>query len=518
MIAQNPSLITLIISLILFLLALWLYLRQPPEPKPPDDRQPKPIATGQLYVPEQVVIIGPPDVLYRVLSTVEENLNITLRPLDRTKREPPEASSQSSEYAESVEKAVETAVAPEIAAPIPPSDAAMAFAYSIIQNGSSDAPVSEQQVVDEINRLGRDSGVVASHNHIIGRPVTEFSGDPDCTEGLPLNEAITGITVADAEKRFLNQWGFKDGSGGINLFAAANGPVNENNKANLHVFSGKKMGDGVTVAVFDTSPYDDTDVPGPSGNTIVSSWQHTELPGVPDARDHGYFIASLVKTVAPRATIHIIRVLNDSNKGVLSILIRELTNFIDKQEKSGDIKKTVINLSLGVSVEWTERASNKAVVALHDTLKRAHDLGATIVAASGNDSSPFVDEGQGHQLQQIPAAYKFVIGVGACNFDGKIAKFSNLADIYAPGGDALLNTSNPCGVEARNCVIGRVQDIDPKSGFAYWRGTSFAAPLVSGYAALLLSNGSTQAQAKTKILGTAVPQAAASSIRLLKIA
>jgi subtilisin family serine protease len=99
---------------------------------------------------------------------------------------------------------------------------------------------------------------------------------------------------------------------------------------------------------------------------------------------------------------------------------------------------------------------------------------------------------------EIPANGSSVIGVAASNNERKRGCFSNEGDIAAPGGDGI----NSCEVPGRNpdsdeyvcqeepgfCLISLVQK--PYPGYAYWVGTSFSTPLVSGLAALMLEKES----------------------------
>ena len=72
-----------------------------------------------------------------------------------------------------------------------------------------------------------------------------------------------------------------------------------------------------------------------------------------------------------------------------------------------------------------------------------------------------------------------------------------MRDVAAPGGDGInsceVSGKNPdsdeyvCQGEPNFCLISLVDK--PYPGYAYWVGTSFATPLVSGQAALLREAG-----------------------------
>ena len=64
-------------------------------------------------------------------------------------------------------------------------------------------------------------------------------------------------------------------------------------------------------------------------------------------RDHGLFVAGLIRDIAPRARIRLIRVLNDFGGGDLYCLFAALTD-LEQELVSGSIRRLVINLSLTI--------------------------------------------------------------------------------------------------------------------------------------------------------------------------
>ncbi len=131
----------------------------------------------------------------------------------------------------------------------------------------------------------------------------------------------------------------------------------------------------------------------------------------------------------------------------------------------------VINISFG---------SRRDSSVLRDAVEEALAQGVTVVASAGNDGADVVT---------YPAAYPGVIAVAASGRVGTNgidytapAEFSNFGgrvDVFAPGRRLLSTVPQAmCGRRGWFCEDGP---------YAYATGTSFAAPVVAGAAALILS-------------------------------
>jgi subtilisin family serine protease len=120
----------------------------------------------------------------------------------------------------------------------------------------------------------------------------------------------------------------------------------------------------------------------------------------------------------------------------------------------------VINLSLGGPGESP---------LLHAAVQYAVQRDVVVVASSGNE---------GNGVEQYPAAFPEVIAVGAADDTGKVVAFSSYGD--------WLDLAAP-GFEVASTVPG---------GYAIGDGTSFAAPIVAGVAALVRAQNPSLTQAQ----------------------
>lgn len=218
-------------------------------------------------------------------------------------------------------------------------------------------------------------------------------------------------------------------------------------------------GAGTVVAVVDSGV--DTSHPALSGRLVdgydyidddadpneVRQGVDSNGNGVTDeSYGHGTFVAGVVSLVAPDATIMPMRVLDSDGAGSVYALATAVS-------EATDAGADVINLSLGTAVKTESKL-------LKEAIKDAQEEGVAVVAAAGNAAS---------KDRQYPADHKDVLSVGSSNDDGEqLSAFSNYGDwvdVAAPAGN----------------ILGPV----PGGGYAWWAGTSMAAPQVSGQLALI---------------------------------
>lgn len=130
----------------------------------------------------------------------------------------------------------------------------------------------------------------------------------------------------------------------------------------------------------------------------------------------------------------------------------------------------VINLSLG--------GYGACDQAMQETIDLALAQGSVIVAAAGNDTIEAADV--------APANCSGVITVGAHGALGQLTSYSNFGrrvDLTAPGGDRPVP----------DLIFGLTNDgptVPTEPSYGYAAGTSFAAPMVSGVAAMLVARDS----------------------------
>ena len=339
-------------------------------------------------------------------------------------------------------------------------------------------------------------------------------------------------------KGFTGQWAL--GKQGIALFDAAGSRLTEAEGKGIviGVFDTAPAMDSLSSETFFESAFGDSlslqEADPASGQLFVHDAKPQDVPECPghdrtnpsiqredyDLSSHGLFVASLAHAVAPQSNIYLVKVLGKDACGDLATILRGMDWFQQTMVKAKQpMDKTVINLSLGLNRPDEEQAkafglpAGAEVKTLQKKIESLTREGSTVVAAAGNDSFDQAIAGEA----EIPANDRPVIGVAASNADGQRSCFSNQGDLAAPGGDGVGPDSKPsakrlgagdkplclvpgqipssgvmppkptdpwvCELDATPCVAGLVWR-NGKAQFAYWVGTSFATPMVSGLAAL----------------------------------
>ncbi|MBO1072141.1 MAG: PatA/PatG family cyanobactin maturation protease [Dolichospermum sp. DEX189] len=201
---------------------------------------------------------------------------------------------------------------------------------------------------------------------------------------------------------------------------------------------------------------------------------------------HGTHVASIIfgqhnsselRGIAPQCRGLIVPIFGDNNKKLSQL---DLARAIEQAVNAG---AHIINVSAGQLTDngeaegWLDRA-----------VQLCKDHNVLIVAAAGND---------GCECLHVPASLPTVLAVGAMNDQGKPIDFSNWGEKYQNQG-ILAPGEHILGAK-------------PGGGTQKLSGTSFATPIVSGVAALLLSlqvqRGEKPDPAKVRavLLETAIP-------------
>jgi len=210
-------------------------------------------------------------------------------------------------------------------------------------------------------------------------------------------------------------------------------------------------GSGVTVAVIDTGL--DSTHPAFAGH-LVQGWDYVgndanpAEEGTGGGYGHGTMLAGLVILVAPGAMIMPLRVFDPTGAG-------DVANVSSAIRYAADHGARVINMSFGMS---------DISDPLQSAITYAWQRGAILIASAGNANT---------SAPHYPAAFdEQVLAVTATDPNDVKAGFSSYGsyvDVSAPGVS--------------------VYSTYPGGQYAWWDGTSFAAPLASGEAALVLSSG-----------------------------
>ncbi len=263
--------------------------------------------------------------------------------------------------------------------------------------------------------------------------------------------------------------------------------------------------------------------------------------------DHGLFIAGIVHDIAPNAHVECIRALNDFCAGDLTAFVKALESIHNRMllvnpendNKQGDLyqKQVVINLSCVVPPDeiLIEEGldPNKVRKDLLHPIQSMVNLGALFVASAGNEGDTRYQPANPTNVRPnalYPAAFAYdglvpgysMIPVGAVDKHGKPTSYScypGHLGIATYGGDApkhFKQDESGCFTEAEDidALVGiytslsypalLLEDCRPTyptpnaHAWAYWSGTSFATPIISGLAARIL-------QYRLENAGTLVP-------------
>jgi hypothetical protein len=304
-------------------------------------------------------------------------------------------------------------------------------------------------------------------------------------------------------------------------------------------------GEGVDVVILDTAPSGDDlvlaykelvlkktpaeqhpivrDLLGPNGRLKLYPATYEELLSMGNTSlnkqgykmsDHGLFIAGIINSIVPKATIHLIQVLNQFGVGDLETISRGFAKAYGMYRS--DQSKLIVSASIVLDVpplveEYGYRETDKEVIepfekhfeeALHNLMlaeerkrhphaslkelqedlywviglrvmcERLAKVGRQVVAAAGNDSRKTSDGQRNPRAARYPAAFTRVIGVGSMPKDAEpdsghkypASSFSNLADTPARNGILALGGEPGAEQGVLGIYLGEFPEEDSETG------------------------------------------------------
>lgn len=315
---------------------------------------------------------------------------------------------------------------------------------------ADDAALGE--VADRALAAVADALEVVHRNERLGYfsiAVPDGGGDVDLESWLSLLRRVSGVAYAERDATYETQ-------------VAPNDPRYDDQYApqlvNAPTAWDTTFGSAdVTVAIVDegvqaSHPDLQGQFPADPGRDFADD-DADSTPDQPSSEDHGTHVAGCAGATTDNAvgvagisdsTLINARVLDESGTG-------SLADVADGVQWATDQGADVINLSLAGGRRQT----------LHTAVSYAVDNGALVVCAAGNSAASSVS---------YPAAYAECVAVSAIGPDDELATFSNhgpAVDVAAPGVNVLSTV--------------------PTDDYAIMSGTSMAAPVASGVAALALA-------------------------------
>jgi subtilisin family serine protease len=247
---------------------------------------------------------------------------------------------------------------------------------------------------------------------------------------------------------------------------------------------------GVKVAIIDSGI--DGGHPEFEGGRILEARSFVHGSARTDEQGHGTFVAGLVAANVNNSR-GIAGLAFPAELLIAKVIGKQRTISVEAEARAirwaADRGARVINLSLGGVRDPLDPTRDTYSALEAAAISFAVKKGAVVVAAVGNaDEAPE----RPWSFASYPAALPHVLGVSALARDGSVPSFSNRDKIYndlaAPGQELVSTFPRALTRVRKACANQGYSDCAPDRLRAYRRaeGTSFAAPLVTAAAALVL--------------------------------
>lgn len=265
-------------------------------------------------------------------------------------------------------------------------------------------------------------------------------------------------------------------------------------------------GTGVTVAVVDSGIANHKDLRQNTGGQLRVIYSESFVAGqqgnaTHDNYGHGTHVAGIIaangtfRGIAANANLVDLQALDANGMGTDSSVIQAVERAIQLKNVYGI---RVLNLSLGRPIQESYQTDP-----LCQAVEDAWEAGITVVVAAGNLGRSGFTGSQGYWTIESPANDPLVITVGAMKTmgtptrgDDLIASYSSKGpsgvdevvkpDLVAPGNKITSLLAGPAATLAREYPGNVLSGYPPGQGYMTLSGTSMAAAVVSGAAALLL--------------------------------
>ena len=255
------------------------------------------------------------------------------------------------------------------------------------------------------------------------------------------------------------------------------------------------QGQNVTVAVVDSGVTYHDDLSGGGGSRVLTNAKFSSnSPGASDGYGHGTHVAGIVAGngadsagsymgIAPQANLINVKVSDDQGAALTSDLVNGLQWVLNNK---GRYNIRVVNLSLNSATAQSYQV---------DPIDAACEIlwfnGVVVVTAAGNNAGSALT---------APANDPFVITVGATDDHGTPSLADDTMAAFSASGTAANGSAKPdlvapgtnivslmAGARTTLPVLHSDHIVDSANRYFRMSGTSMAAPMVSGAAALLLS-------------------------------